>query len=38
VQGSAFLILQNNNLIFDLFIQKIQKKLQWRHGKNLKIL
>jgi len=23
-------MLQNKNLIFDLFIQKIRKKLQWR--------
>ena len=29
-QGSAFWGLENLNLIFDLFIRKIKKKLQWR--------
>jgi len=31
-------MLQNKNLIFDLFIQKIQKKYNGTHGENLKIL
>jgi len=29
-------MLQNKNLIFDLFIQKIRKKLQWRLWRKFK--
>jgi len=37
-QGSAFWGLENLNLIFNLFISKIQKKYNGAYGENLKIL
>jgi len=37
-QGSAFFMLQNKNLIFDLFIRKTRKNYNGAYGKNFKIL
>jgi len=36
-QGSAFLMLQNKNLIFNLFIRKFRRNYNGANGKNLKI-
>jgi len=38
MQGSAFLLLENKNFIFHLFIRKIQKNCNGAYGENSKIL